>query len=180
MFNLLPDNLKTKVRGVYRLHLVITVILLVLVLQISFLVFLFPSWLISVDKEKEILEQSAKSNKSSLDSQISMVNTTIKSINTKLTIFNTNLQYPKAVPFIDNIIAQKTNDIIIKKIEYSLSNQTAGQIIIAGMSANRDALVTYAKKLTDSKFFKRVDLPISNFTKVKDIDFSINMTLLVQ
>lgn len=177
MFNLLPNNLKDKIRSEYRLHFVIVAFLFIIFLQVTHLVFLFPSWLISLNKEKEVILQSEKSNRSSLDSQINLINSTIKSINTKLNVINSTLEYPKVVPLIDGILAQKTNDIHIKAIQYTSSKNTSVKINLTGVSATRESLVLFVKKLEESKLFNNVDLPISNFTKDKDIDFSINMTI---
>lgn len=177
MFNLLPNNLKDKIRSEYHLHFVIVVFLFIIFLQVTCLVFLFPSWLISLNKEKEVILQSEKSNRSSLDSQINLINSTIKSINTKLNVINSTLEYPKVVPLIDGILAQKTSSIYIKAIQYTSSKNTSGKINLAGVSATRESLVLFVKKLEESKLFSNVDLPISNFTKDKDIDFSINMTI---
>ncbi|MCX6702051.1 MAG: PilN domain-containing protein [Candidatus Zambryskibacteria bacterium] len=177
MFNLLPNNLKEKVRSEYYLHLIIFILLSILVVQVSFLIFLFPSWLISLDKEKEITLQAEKSNISSLDSEIDVINSTIKSINTKLNTINSTLEYPKVTPFVDSILSNKIKDIYINELVYTSLSKTTASITLDGVSATRESLVSFVKKLEETKLFKKVDLPISNFTKNANINFSINTTI---
>lgn len=178
MFNLLPDNLKNKVKSEYRLNFLIMILLFIIILQISSLIFLFPSWLISMNKENEIMTQAERVNKSLLDSKIININAKVDSINSTLKIINSTIEYPKFKPFIDSIIFQKIKDISISEFDYSSNNDITGKIILAGIATTREALVLFVSKLEQTKLFDKVDLPISNFTKNKDIDFSINMTIL--
>lgn len=177
MFNLLPDNLKEKIRSEYYLRLIVVVFVFVIGIQVSFLIFLFPSWLISMEKEKEIISQSEISGKSLQDSQIDLVNSAINTINAKLRVINTTLEYPRVVSLIDSILSQKTGSIHIDGITYISQGVTTGKMVIAGTSTTRESLVVFAKKLEESRLFSSVDLPISNFAKDKDIDFSISMTI---
>ncbi|MFA5888900.1 MAG: PilN domain-containing protein [Candidatus Paceibacterota bacterium] len=180
MFNSLPYELKEKIRSEYHLRLLIVVFVSIICIQIFFLIILLPSWFISLNKEKEIILQTKKTDSLSLDSEISMINSKIKSVNARLNIINSTLEYPKATFFIDSILSKKTDNIYIKELMYtSLSNNT-GKIVLAGISKTRESLVSFVKELEGLKLFENVDLPISNFTKDKDINFSINMTIASQ
>lgn len=173
MFNLLPNNLKEKVRSEYNLRLLVTVFISILFIQISFLIFLSPTWFVSLNKEKEIVLQSEKANKSSLDLKVDTINSQIKLINKKLEIINSTLEYPAVVPVIDDILSRKTNSINIEELMYETSDKKLAKVTIRGTSDTRDSLVNFVKKLEESDILSEVDLPISNLTKDKNIDFSL-------
>ena len=177
MFNLLPNDLKQRIRSEYNLHLIVVALASVLFLQISFFIFLLPSWFISIAKEKDVVLQVATINKFLVDSKIEPIVSTIDMINTKLDTINSVLEYPKVTPFIDSIVSRKTKDILINEIFYTSSGKTTGVLSLSGNSSTRESLVLFVKKLEETKLFENVDLPISNFAKDKDIKFSINMTI---
>src|SRR3989344_943069 len=111
MFNLLPKNLKEKIKTEYKLRKITVILIFIICLQLSFLIFLTPSWLISFYKEKEVTSQSEEIKKHLSDSSLSEVIVTIRGINTKLNIINSVLKYPKIVPFINTILSKKTSSI---------------------------------------------------------------------
>ena len=77
----------------------------------------------------------------------------------------------------DGLLSKKTKDIYIKELAYTSLGETKAKITLVGTGATRESLVFFVKKLEESKFFEKVDLPISNFTRDRDINFSINLTV---
>jgi hypothetical protein len=71
----------------------------------------------------------------------------------------------------------KTNSIKINQFSFSPNSTSTETINLQGVSATRDSLVNFKKSLDESGLFKSIDLPVSNFTKDKNISF--NMTLTV-
>ena len=57
------------------------------------------------------------------------------------------------------------------------TSATSSTVAVSGISYNREALVSFVKSLEASKVFKNVDLPISNFTKDRDIKFTFRMSV---
>lgn len=177
MFNLLPENLKSRIKSEYNLRRIIVICYFVIFIGATFLVFLFPSWIISLYKEKEISLQAEKNNQSTLEADVQVVSTNIKKINLELRTVNTSLDYKKVIPLIDTILSQRTNTIKINELTYTGEDVSNTTMFIEGISATRGALSTFVKKLEDTKLFKSVNLPISNFAKERDINFSITLTL---
>lgn len=176
MFNLLPDNLKKQIKSEYKLRRFILIIAFVIFIQISFLIFLTPSWLVSVYKEKEAIIETENMNKSTVASSTNSVVTFIKSTNNRLSILNKVLVYPTVVPAVDLIISKKTKSIHIIELNYSSSKNTAS-ISLSGVSDTREALALFQKSLESSGHFKSVNLPVSNLAKDKNIVFSMNLTI---
>ncbi|MDQ5969323.1 MAG: hypothetical protein QG579_480 [Patescibacteria group bacterium] len=179
MFNLLPNNLKEKVRSEYYLRLFVVIFVSVFLIQIFFLIFLSPTWFVSLNKEQEIVLQSEKANTSSLDQKVETTNKQIKSINKKLEIINSRLEYPRAIPVIDDILSRKTESITIKELMYETSDKKSGKVTLKGTSDTRDSLVSFVKNLEESDILEQVDLPISNLTKDKNIEFSLVINVVL-
>lgn len=178
MFNLLPDNLKEEIKKEYKLRFLAVILLFVLFVQISFLVFSFPLWLVSSYKEKEVVLRTEKMNESPLNLKIKPVLSNVKSINTKLNILGSLLEYPKVIPIVDVILSKKTKAIRINQLSYTSTAKTKGSVILGGISSTREDLVSFVKSLQGSGSFANVDLPISNFAREKDINFTINLTVV--
>ena len=177
MFNLLPDILKNKVKVAYHSRLFITILVFFIFIQISFLIFLFPSWLASIYKEKEMIAQREEQANSPLTKDANPIASVIKNTNDRLKILNTVMRYPEVLPLFNSIIENKTPSISITTIDYFSTSQSASSISISGVSSTRESLVSFSNKLKESKLFKLVDLPVSNFTKDKNIVFSMNLII---
>ncbi len=104
----------------------------------------------------------------------------IKSLNAKLSAMDSALKYPALVPFLNSILGQKSKSIVINNFVYTSKDESSASIILEGISGNREALTTFVKNLQSTELFKSVDLPISNFTKDKNLNFSISITISKQ
>ena len=176
MFNLLPDSLKNEIKSVYNIRRLVLILLFILFIQISSFVFIYPSWLTASYKEEDALVQTEKMNQSALALNASSTTNTIKSINQRLSIVNTALNYPKFIPIINAVIDNKSKSVSLTRFSYSLVSSSTASITLEGVSATRESLVSFKKRLEESGSFKAVDLPISNLAKDKNINFTINMT----
>ncbi len=175
MFNVLPDILKEEIKIEYRSRRLIVILLFVLLVQISFLVLLFPSWLISRYKEQEMLGQS-NSQKSSITSKnADSIMQTISDTNSGIGAINTTFKYEKVAPLWNEIIAARSKSVSLLQLTYVSTGPSSATLSVRGISATREALVSFVKKLGDSKTFLNVDSPISNLAKDKDIDFTVNL-----
>ena len=161
----------------YRIRRLFVILLVILFLQISFLIFLSPSWVNSFFREKEIVYQLDEIDKSSSYQDANTTSLIIESTNVKLKIINTDLEYPKVVPLIRSILSNKIYGISINGLSYKSSEATKATIIVSGVSKSRESLIAYVNALKKSDIFSVVDLPISNLAKDKDVDFSINLTV---
>ncbi len=177
MFNLIPENLRKNIVSEYRLRLVVVSIVFLILIQISFLIFLFPSWLVSYYKEKDFSVQSDEINKSLSALDIASTTNFIKSLNTKLGIINDTQEYPRFVPIVDEVLSKKTASIRISGIYFSDNSATTAVLTLEGIGDTRESLVSFADSLKTIPHFKKVDLPISNLAKDKNIDFTISINI---
>lgn len=178
MFNLLPDILKEKLKAEYKRRWLTVVFMFVIFLQVSFLIFLFPTWVLSLSKEQDITSNISATNRSTSSKDATPIASIIADTNTKLNIINTAMEYQKVLPLVNIIIGNKIPSIHIKRISYEFTDKSDTTINLGGLSDTREGLVSFVKNLESSRTFKSIDLPVSNFTKGKDIDFSLSMTVL--
>ena len=178
MFNLLPDNLRIKIKLDYNHRRLVTVLIFMIITQASFLVFIFPTWITSFYKEKEVSGQLQKNNNTGPYSNIDTVTPIIKSINSKLNVLNNTLEYPKLLPYINIVLAQRNSSIHINQISFTSLGANTGTLSLNGISSSRESLVSFVKSLNDTNKFKSVDSPISNFAKEKNISFSVVLSIV--
>ncbi len=177
MFNLLPDNLKNSIKKDYNLRRLIVVLLFLIFIQISFMVFLFPIWLSSYYKEKEYITMRDEMNSNLSVLNIASTTSNIKTLNNNLAIMDKVLSYPKIVHYLNVVFLNKSKSILIDDISYVDTNEKSATLTVEGKSVTREALLTFVKNLQTSGAFSSVDLPISNYAKDKDLDFSIKLTI---
>lgn len=177
MFNLLPDSFKDEMIKEYNLRRFLIVIMFVFFIQITFFIFLLPSWLISNSKEESSKLRLAQLESSKLLSESATIKTVVKNINAELGIIDKSLEYPVFTKYLDSILDKKTPNIKISMFSYVSNSSSTATVIIKGISATRDSLVEFKNSLDALKIFKSIDLPISNYAKDKDIEFGMNLII---
>ena len=183
MFNVLPDIFKKEIKSEYYLRRLAVIFIFIIFIQITFLVFILPSWLTSFYREREVSAEmeSQKSDIVSKNANNSLQ--TIKLTNQNLSITNDNFNYSNFLPLIKDIIFDKTSAISLSEFIYDNSAASQAPAILAaghpmsvsGIAKTREDLVGFVKKLQDSGIFSNVVSPIANLAKDKDISFIINL-----
>jgi len=181
MINLIPKEEKKKmVRNFYYK----LVILFLLTLGASFLILfmaILPSYFLSSVKDNIVNEklQIQKSESIPLPDQQTLA--MIKDLNNKLDLIE-NVQNDKFIVsqrVINAIILKKMPTVKITDISYenySKNNPLQGKkISIQGTAPSREILLLFRQALEDGTTFKQVDLPISNFVKGSNIQFSLSL-----
>lgn len=77
---------------------------------------------------------------------------------------------------VNGILLKKMNDIKITGISYEVSTTKGRVVTVNGSAPSRERLLLFRKALEDDVAFQTVDLPISNFIKGSNIEFSLQLT----
>jgi len=178
MFNLLPQNLKQKIKSEYALRRMVVILSFVIFLQVSSIVFTLPLWFISGFKEKEAVLQKKYMDNSTLFKNTDSISDIVFDTNAKLRVINNVLSYPKFRPLVDIIIQSKSENIYISGINYKYTDVTTANIVIIGIANKREDLVAFVKTLEGTKVFQTVNLPVGNLAQDKNINFSIEISLI--
>ncbi|MBU6431562.1 MAG: hypothetical protein KGJ58_04285 [Patescibacteria group bacterium] len=173
MLELLPDINKKYLRREYFLRLVVVILSFSFAAGIMLVVSLSPSYFLSVAKEKIInqeFENARKSNNAAGDEGLQAA---VKNSKEMIALLKPEGGVSLIKDLILKIISKKNSGVAIDGISINGSKDGQYQIFIKGMSKNRGFLKSFADSLGAEKEFSAVDLPISNFAKIADIDFNI-------
>ena len=175
--NLLPKIEKEALKKGLKLRFIIVTLFL---LTASFLVgfiMLLPSYFIA--RAHFYLTESGNSTNTGNESLSKEILNLPSEINLKLKVLQSNIAGPSVVDIFNKIISPVSTRVTINSISFSRDQNYQGKngidILISGTALDRDSLLSFLKLLKDSSFFSSVDVPISNFTKNKDIPFSMNI-----
>lgn len=173
MFELLPENQKKTLKKDYFFRLATVILASVLALSIFSFVFLLPSYFLSVVKEKAVSNEFDLAVKNKNIQKEQDLQLSIKKSKEMLGILKIGEDKISIKDLIFKIVEKKNSGIMIGGFSINLSKNNKYEILITGTAQKRDNLKTFAENLKASKEFDGVDLPISNFAKIADIDFSI-------
>ncbi|MES3004969.1 MAG: hypothetical protein V4690_02555 [Patescibacteria group bacterium] len=179
MFNVLPDNLKQEIKKQYGARRFVVILNFIIFIQIFTLIAFFPSWVTSFYNQKEAASVVAESEDALLIEEVEELSSQIQSINKKLEIIKKTQTGFSPTQTLDSIIEQKSPSILINEFTFNKSTNNQVTITLTGSAGERESLLTFIKKLESSKLFDKVDSPISNFTKDRNISFSLFLTMKI-
>ena len=139
---------------------------------------LLPSYFISTVKndiaQRELSAQSVEPMPT-LDAETEKE---IKTLDAKLSIIEKaeRNKFTVSTQVIREVIAQKLSDIKITQIIFDAGGDGAPKITVSGIAPSRERLLLYRQALEQDVNFKNVLLPISNFVKGSNIEFSLTLT----
>ncbi len=173
MFSLLPEEYKKKLHLEYRIRLAVVGFSGFLILLVISAVLIFPTYIrvsvenkISLDQKNELEKQIAL--------QVSQSGAEdIKSIKQNINIAAVDQR--SVISAINAVVQAQINDIKLTNFSYTY-NAKASNLIINGISSNRQSLQLFQKNLLKQKLFVGAELPLSDYAKDSNIPFSINLT----
>lgn len=177
MINLIPKEERKKITIDFYSRIAILFFLTTGLVFILAAVVIVPSYFFSSLKNSiaDIKLNTQKEEPVSLPDQQSLA--IIKDLNHKLEVIESskNNKFSVSKNVVNAILSKRIFDIKITNISYN-NDATKGKTInIQGNAPSRGILLLFRKELEDSADFKQVDLPISNFVKESDIQFSLSL-----
>jgi hypothetical protein len=176
MFNVLPDIFKKEIKSEYYLRRIIVSLLFVIFIQVAFLVFIFPSWLVSFYHQKEVSTEMNSQKSNAASKNINNILQTISLTNQNLGTIDHSFGYSSFLPIIEKIISDKTPAIALTEFVYNNSGATTTvPMTVSGIAKTREDLVGFVKTLDSENIFSNVVSPISDLAKDTNISFDINL-----
>jgi len=178
MINLIPNEEKKRmVRGFYYR------VMVVFILGLAFAVFITvaatsPAYFLSSVKKNlaiDTLEAGIKEEVPLLDQSTEKL---LADLNNKLSIVESARLHDFLISedVFNAIILRKLPDIKISRIAYDVGQNKGEKIMIRGLASSRERLLLFRRALEESSSFREVDLPISNFVRGSNIEFSLSLT----
>ena len=179
MINLLPLEEKKKVRGEYLARLTIAglyflaaTLLIGMVLLLSFYVSLRSKGTIARD-QLDAFTLTEESNAKGYEE-------IIKETNKKLAVLQADDAKERVYDQVINTIISHRGDIRITGVVYEKTKNGTILVRLAGVSPDRESLLAFTKVIEQKSPFSNVTVPVSNFVKERDIEFSMEITVGAQ
>jgi hypothetical protein len=175
MLSLLPTELKQEVKREYRLRLASVAASLVALVGLLSIAMLLPYMAISSINERLLSERFEKvlADRKGVESGAFLEDVsrakglvaTLVPAEDKVSVENV----------IERLLRVKPSTISLDSFAIARNSSSTAQVIVEGVAEDRDALLFFVQELKKQSIFKTVVLPVSNFAKAEDIEFSVTM-----
>ena len=179
MFNVLTDAFKEQIKARYKKRKILIWLMAIVFLQISFLIFTVPSYLYLVSDQKDLIAQQAGQNQNGTTSTSTDIAKIFHTTNNKLAALSSSSQSNNLDTLVADIISLKGSSVQLDQITYNKDTATSSTFTLQGVALDRDSLLLFSKKLEADAVFQNVNLPVSNFAKDKDINFSMTVNAMI-
>ena len=181
-YTLLPEKEIKKLKMEYRIRLFIFLIFFLSCSVFIGIVSLIPAYYFSFTQEKEVLTNINNLQKGRQDRG---TNTILSELAESNKIIKTLKSQPKNISYSDTIsqiVHQKSAGVSINSFAVTTTGTTTAitNVIINGKASTRDVLVKFKNNLEATASVSKVELPISDLAKNKDISFSVKVTLITK
>ncbi len=177
MLNILPREQKIILRKEYRLRRIAVWLGLVLVSLAVSLVLLVPSYFIyrvkagdvrgELERSRKVLEADLQTGESAAEVAEALKNVEeLKPFTPRTSVYS-----------LMRIFEGKPQTIRILDITFLAKAVDKPTIVLRGIAADRESLTTFSRALESRSEFGSIDLPVSNFAKERNIDFSMTITV---
>lgn len=177
MLHLLTETQKNKVIREYRIRLAVTICIFIILICLTGLILLVPSYLSAVGRVNIIKNENqqkknliASLKKQDYDSKIKKVDNNLVAL--KKTV---NVMLPREA--YNKIVSNLPPNVYLSRYSYNLVDENSASISIDGTAADRDTLVLVFNNLRSIPEFTGITIPVSSFTKKTDLGFSFNFNL---
>jgi hypothetical protein len=177
MANLITEKQKSAVRLDYYIRLVSVCLIILSTLGLFLLVYIIPYYVSLSKKEAQVAEQFEAMVKSENKGSANVTASQIVS-QTLDKMKAVELSDTKSKPSIyyGKILQSKNTNISLSKISYSLVKGGEVQMVVSGISLDREGLVAFIEDLKVKGGFATVESPVSDFAKDRNIAFTLNIT----
>ena len=175
--NLIPNNEKKQMVKSFYFRLAILFLTVIGVSLFILSVGTLPAYLLSFTKDSLINTklEIQKAEPVPVPDQETLA--VIDDLDKKLAIIETEKdgKFIFSKKIIDAILLKKIPEIKIIQISYNNDSPEGKTVNISGTAPSREILLSFRESLEDDTVFKKVDMPISNFIKGRDIQFNLSL-----
>jgi nitrate reductase NapAB chaperone NapD len=176
MLNLLPKDQKIKLTREYRKRFWVVAFSLLLAGEIISLILLAPSYITTQTRINILNSASSGLKVQNLNVESANLSNIVEQTNRYLTALDSSTTPTGVVAAVQKIVEIRGDSVKINSLFYKL-NSNQPQIVVSGKAKSRQSLLDFAKRLKGLPGVVSADLPVSDFAKAQDIDFSINVML---
>lgn len=176
MRNLLLEKDKKILQKEYFLRVALVSLSFSFFIIIIGIVFLFPSYFVSITKEKAIKNQT-EITQASIDIREQSAQTTeLLVAQEKLKLFSSDENKTLSTDIFEMAVVAKPKGVQLSRLFLKRNEEQEDDLVIEGIALNRETLLSFQKTLQQESLFETVKLPIARFAFDQDINFSIQIT----
>ncbi len=175
MINLIPPTAKRKIIVEYWLRVVSVWFYIWTAAMIGSVAIMFPAYVL-IHSQVSVYEQSAQSASEKV-ANFEEVKKQIEQSNELATKMQNQLTLPLISDYVSLFRSLEGQGVTITSIDISRSDAAVSPIRISGLATTRQSLASFRDRISADGRVEKVDLPLSNLAKDKDIQFSLTVTL---
>lgn len=178
-YTLLPEKDALGLKREYRIRVFIVLAFFASCAIVAGIIFLFPAYILSSIQEKELIDKLVSVQKSKEERGVDI---TIKDLERSSAMLKAAKDdglklFPSTVirqvlslrPLSASFTSISVRDISEKEFEY--------EIIVQGKSSTRESLLELKKTFENDTTYSKVEFPIPDLTKNKDVSFMVKLSL---
>jgi len=173
MINLLEPSVRRALTLQYQFRRAAALLVLLSVALLIGAVSLLPAYLVSKAKEAEVALSAGALEESLAVREKNALSIELSALREKLNVLE---QDPPGTLFtsLSAALAARPSTVSLNSFSYAKKG-VEGELQITGVASTRDGLLSYQKELQKNSLFKKVDLPISNLAREREIDFIMTL-----
>jgi hypothetical protein len=181
MANLITEKQKKFLRIDYLIRFYSVSLLILSLLGAFFLAYVIPYYISVINKDLQVAEQfktviNAENKENTGESVSRVVSQTLDEMKT-VELYSKEVAIPSS--YFKQIIESKNSSIQLNKLSFNLIDKSQGQLLVSGVSKNREGLVVFIEDLKSKEGITSVESPVSNFAKDSDISFTLNIKMTI-
>lgn len=176
MFNLLPPNEKQNIIKEYSSRKFILMGIFAAALGLIGFVSLIPAYLLSEARLREVTGDLARLEGKDSANVMTELTKSLSQVNLKLSILKTAPSEHAANDLLKMVIDERGGGIRVSGFLYKRNLDKDSVISVNGVARDRESLSQFVERLKKNPLFSKVDLPVSNFAKDKNTEFSLQIT----
>ena len=171
MINLLPPEGKKKVHINYWLRVTTVYMTLLAVALLISTALLLPTYFY-ISYQIQAYSETLSNDE---EKSIKQIEADITKANQVSGLLLKTPQITKDSELLDEIQLLSEQQVFISNITIRKKDRTFSEIVVNGVAKDRNSLVEFKNKAESHRFFKDVNLPLSNLAKDSDISFSLSL-----
>lgn len=176
-YTLLPEKDAKDLKTEYRIRVFIVLLFFLSCVVIAGIVSLAPAYVISSIQEKELNDKLVAVQKSKLARGVDVSIKELNESNEILEILKNETQNFFLSSIIQDVVGLKLPSATFNAIQItnSVEDKSDYEIIVQGKSSTREALLELKKSLEKNPIFSKVEFPIPDLTRSKDVAFAVKL-----
>lgn len=175
MINLIPQSAKKQIVTEYWLRVLTIWLILLSVVAVIGVALMFPVYVL-VKTQTDVYRESANAAIQKIAVFENVSADLVEASQQAKIVLDTNIEVPLS-NYLSMFGTLETDTLVLSTFVVNRDKDGVGQVKLSGTAFNRQALADFRDQLLALEEVEKVDFPISNLAKDKDISFNMIVTL---